>query len=240
MQIEYNWDDILIIGDSFCANRDAADTWPQQVLYQLTGDSQHTVRGQGFPGGAWWAYRKVLVEELKGRPPRVLIVCHTEPFRIPNDNDYSLNFKSVEDRVLHVGNKNRTMPANIARAADLYYKELMCDDFYLWAVKQWFLELDWICAEYNIEKVIHLYSFGGHYSDHTFTNGVTISTSLSSYAEEAETIFWKFKWKLANHYTRKGNQLFANSIVDLVSNYPGNGVRLDKKLIDYGNSTGTE
>lgn len=243
MDIKYNWDDILIVGDSFCDSRDAKDTWPQIVLTNLTGkDFNKSVqpRGQGFPGGAWWAYRKVLLEELSVKVPRVLIVCHTEPFRIPNDKNYSLNFKSVEDRVLHKDGKNHKMPANVARAAELYYKELMCDDFYLWAVKQWFHELDGICAQHGIEKVIHLYSFGGSYSDYTFENGVTISVPMSSYTEEAETIFWRFKWKLANHFTRKGNRVFADTVLDLVNNYPGDGTRLDIKMVDYGNSSSTQ
>lgn len=239
MDITYDWNDILIVGDSFCDSRDAHDTWPQLALTALTGqsfDKNRQPRGRGFPGGAWWAYRKELLAELNIRVPRVLIVCHTEPFRIPNDKNYSLNFKSVEDRVLHKDGKNHRMPARVAEAADLYYQELMCDDFYLWAVKQWFQELDGLCAERGIEKVIHLYSFGGSYTDYTFENGVTVAVPMSSYAEQAETIFWKFKWKLANHYTRKGNAAFARTIVDLVKNYPGDGVRLNIKMVEYANS----
>jgi hypothetical protein len=235
----YNQNDIVIVGDSFCSHRSERDSWPQLVMLQLTGNkfkSGVEPRGKGFAGGAWWSYRKVLLEELKIRPCKVLVICHTEPFRIPNDNDYSLNFKSVEDRVLHIDNDDYKMPVNLAMAAVGYYKELMSNDFCLWAVQQWFLELDKICTEHNIEKVIHLYCFEGSYTNYTFNNGVTISLPLCTYQEEARPYFWRFKSRQINHYSIEGNFLFAKKVVELIENYPGNNIRLNIKMVNYGTS----
>jgi hypothetical protein len=239
MDIKYHRDDFLIIGDSFCANRHNKYSWPQQVLMHFTRkrfDSKIFPRGKGFPGGAWWSYRKVLLDELKIKTPKVLIVCHTEPYRLPNDNDLSLNFRSVETRLLAINSGSYKMPMNIATAADLYYKELFCSDFHDWANTQWFLEIDKICEEYNIEKIIHLYCFDGNYTKYTFKNGVTISTPLISYAEDPKKYFWRFKSANFNHYSPDGNILFAKKIIELIENYPGNNVRLNIKMINYESS----
>lgn len=236
--MKYNWDDILIVGDSFCSYRDTNDSWPQIATCALTGtkfDSKRQPRGKGFAGGAWWSYRKVLLQELAIKPPKVLIVCHTEPYRIPNNQDHSLNFVTAETRMLTVDNEKHPMPLAVAEAAVSYYKELFCIDFYDWANQQWFLELDKLCNEYNVEKVLHLYCFDGPYSDYTFTSGVTVAGSMSAYAEKSKPVFFRFKNKVINHFTVKGNKLFAESVIDLVENYPG-VVRMNKKMVDYGTS----
>lgn len=234
----YNWDDILIVGDSFCSYRDTNDSWPQIVTCALTGskfDSNREPRGKGFAGGAWWSYRKVLLKELEIKVPKVLIIFHTDPYRIPNDKDYSLNYVTVENRILTIDNEKHPMPVNVANAALLYYQELYSNEFAHWAVKRWFLELDDICKKYKIEKVIHLYCFDGDYAEHTFETGVTISTPLSSYTEKPKKILFKFNSKIINHFSVKGNKLFAESMIDLVNNYPGI-VRLNKKMVNYGTS----
>lgn len=237
--MNYQHEDILILGDSFCAYRDTKDSWPQIVLSNLTGskfDSSVFPRGHGFPGGAWWSTRKLLLKELATKVPKVLIICHTEPFRIPNDYDYSLNLRSVETRILHVGTSNKSMPTEVAKAAELYYKELMSSDFHLWTNLQWFKELDSLCREHNIEKVIHLFCFGGEYTTYTFKHGVTIGVPLFSYAEEPKAYFWKFRRKKINHFSVQGNFLFAQSITELVNNYAGNEKRLDIKMVNYETS----
>lgn len=237
MQIEeYNSDDFLIVGDSFCSNRTKKYSWPQEVLTHLTNkkfNSKIVPRGKGFSGGAWWSYRKVLLKELEIKVPKVLIICHTEPNRLPNDLDYGINFKSVETKLIDIDNKEYKMPDKIASAAVSYYKELFSFDFNEWAVRQWFKEVDELCETYKIEKVIHLYCFDGKYTDYTFKHGVTISVPLWSYAEEPKIYFWNLKSITVNHYTPKGNKLFAETIIDLIKNYPGDNVRLDIKLVNY-------
>lgn len=235
----YQHDDILIIGDSFCSHRDSKDSWPQLVLTHLTGvafDPNVQPRGKGFRGGAWWSCRKLLLKELQIKVPKVLIMCHTEPFRIPNDSDYSLNFVSVENKTLHVDKTNTAMPEKLAKAAEMYYEQLISFEFHLWANQQWFKELDELCQHYDIEKVLHLYCFEGEYSDYTFKRGTTISVPLFSYAEKAKKYFWNFKSKEINHFSGQGNMLFAQRAAELISNFPGDNVRLEIKMVNYESS----
>jgi hypothetical protein len=126
------------------------------------------------------------------------------------------------------------MPIEVAEAAMAYYKELYSCEFHTWAVYKWFSELDELCKLHNVEKVIHLYCFDGEYTSYTFTRGTTVATpAMFTYAEKSERVFFRFKNKVINHFTVKGNRLFANSIIDLVNNYQGN-VRIHKKLVEYG------
>lgn len=237
--MNYNWEDILIVGDSFCSHRETSDSWPQILACALTGlkfDQARQPRGKGFAGGAWWSYRKVLMNEFLINPPKVLVICHTEPYRIPNDKDYSLNYKTVEDRVLTIDNKDHPMPLEVAEAAIGYYKELYSFEFHTWAVNQWFIELDNLCKMHKVERVIHLYCFEGEYTDYTFSHGTTVGTpAMSTYVERSRPVFFRFKNKVINHFTVKGNKLFAKSVIDLIENYQGN-VRIHRKLVDYGNS----
>ena len=91
------WNDIVIIGDSFCYHRTEAESWPKKLALQLTNDSTTVSRGLGYPGGSWWAARKRLLNELSISVPKILIMCHTEPNRLPNYYDFSLNGASIFD-----------------------------------------------------------------------------------------------------------------------------------------------
>jgi len=216
----YEWNDILIVGDSFCSERSRKYDWPKLVTTSITDDPFkffRTPRGKGFGGGSWWATRTNLLEELNKQSPKVLIVCHTEPFRIPNDNGWGLNFSSVETGIMDVNNKQRSVPKDVLEAAVLFYKHLFSKQYAEWAVTQWFIELDQLCKEHKIEKVIHLYCFTGPYTDYTFTQGVTVDGALMDLAEESS---------YSNHFSLKRNKEFAHSIVSLIQNYAGNGIRL--------------
>lgn len=227
--------DLLIIGDSFCSDRTKKYSWPQVLAAELLGtkyDSHIPPRGKGFSGGSWWAYRKILIEELKIHVPKVLIICHTEPFRLPNDNDYGLNFASSNTQ----SNINFKIPLEIQKTAELYYKHLFSFEFYTWAALKWFEEIDQLCNIYNIEKVIHFYCFDGEYTNYTFKTGVTIDPPLIEYKEEPRIKIWKFKSSKANHFTPEGNTLFGKKLAEIVTNYPGNGKRISERMIDYGNN----
>jgi len=233
----YNWNDILIVGDSFCSDRNKKYHWPQILVSNLTGEtfnSKRQPRGKGMPGGSWWSYRKIILKELEISIPKILIVCHTEPYRIPNDNDVGLNFRSVETRLINVNDKEYKMPDEVHQAAFQYYKHLMSFDFYNWAVHQWFKELDDIVKKYSIEKIVHFFGFDGDYSNYTFDKGVTIGIPLYTYAEEQEKYFLNFKKPSGNHYTLKGNELFANTLTDIITDYPGDKTRLNIKMVQYG------
>lgn len=216
----YEWDDILIVGDSFCSDRNSKHDWPKLVTSKLTNDSFslfRTPRGKGFGGGSWWATRSSLVEELNKQSPKVLIICHTEPYRIPNDEGWGLNFRSVERGIADNNNKQRKIPDEVLTASSMFYKVLFVKEYADWAVIQWFKELDDLCNKHNIEKVIHLFCFAGPYTNYTFTHGVTVEDVLMDLAEEDS---------YSNHFSKEQNKAFSDSIISLVENYAGHGTRL--------------
>jgi hypothetical protein len=224
----YNWDDVLILGDSFCGNRSNKNHWPQIVTCSLTGsefDQVAVPRGRGFPGGSWWSVRK---EFLKSAPCKVAVFCHTEPMRLPNDNDWGINTRSVELKQIHKEHSvDQPMPEDFAVAARLYYEQLISIDYHEWAITQWFKELDELLV--NVEKSVHLFCFSGPYNNYTFKNGVTLSQPLIQY-QRKNPIFRKAAFA-PNHFTLDDNVKFAKSILDVINNYPGHGHRIDNKLI---------
>jgi hypothetical protein len=232
----YEWKDILIIGDSFCADRKKKFHWPQRLVSNLTDIpfvSEKLPRGKGLSGSSWWSYRKILLQELLNQVPKVLIICHTEPYRIPNDLDMSINFRSVETKLIDIDNKHHEMPKDIYEAADQYYKHLMSFDFYNWAVIKWFEEIDNLIEKYKVEKVIHFFCFEGEYNSYIFKKGVTIGIPLYTYAEDPKRYFLNFKKEDGNHYSVKGNEMFADRLTEIINNYPGDNTRLNIKMVNY-------
>lgn len=214
----YNWSDVLIVGDSFCAGRHHQHEWPQLLTCALTSqpyDAKRIPRGRGFSGASWWSARRCIIDELNTWPPvKVLIVCHTDAHRIPNDNDYSLNAVSVEHRWLHrERGGDDVMPERMALAGKLYYEELISWSFNEWAVKRWYLELEQIIDQHpSIEKIIHLFCFDGNF--HQFKKGVTVTDTLFKHRSKNE---------VSNHFDLAGNARMANSLKHILDNYPGDG-----------------
>ena len=71
----FEWDDILILGDSFVGSRTEQLDWPQLVACQLTNsvyEINRQPRGQGFNGCSWWSVRTRLYEELKYKKPKMI------------------------------------------------------------------------------------------------------------------------------------------------------------------------
>ena len=227
----YEWNDVLIIGDSFCADRSMKYHWPQIVTTGITGQQYNeniSPRGQGFPGASWWAARKNLLLELDLRVPKVLILCHTEPYRIPHDTNWGLNTRSVTHDIVYVPPGSTDKPSKeFIKAARAYYEYIISEDYHKWAYHQWFLEVDRIIDQYpKIEKVIHFFCFRDN--THTFKNGVTMETPLVAYQNLP---VWRSRDEAPNHYSKVDNVTFGLKLSDVIKNYPGNGVRLNTKLI---------
>ncbi len=226
----YDWNDILIVGDSFCSGRYYAHEWPQLLTCALTGqqyNEKRTPRGHGFSGASWWSARRCIIDELNTCPPvKVLIVCHTDAHRIPSDDNHSLNSVSVEHRWLHQehGRTGKAwprdafaasdlMPERMALAGKLYYEQLISRSFNEWAVKRWFLELEEIVDKsFTIEKSIHLFCFDGDF--HVFKNGVTVEDTLSKHRSRIE---------VSNHFDHSDNFRLAKTLQKILDNYPGKG-----------------
>jgi hypothetical protein len=203
--------DILILGDSFCEQRDRNSDWPMIVSQKLTG-SNDVPRGAGFGGMGWWSVRKALIKEIEIYIPKVLILCHTEPNRLPHDYDIALNSSSVIRGQLDTFHcKDFISPEKLDRitqAGKLYYEELWSRDYCKWAQASWFRELDTIIETYNIRYVIHMLCFESTVN-YVFQNGITIKDKLWDFVPGLDL-------NLRNHFTEEINQKFGNRLADLV------------------------
>jgi hypothetical protein len=223
--------DVLIIGDSFCVRRENEKEWPFRLNNLLTGESI-VPRGRGLPGCSWWAGRKVLLESLKNKP-KLIIFCHTEKSRIPHTKNLSLNLSTVMAHLVRdIDNPNDSSGiVAVTEAAKKYYEQLYDPRYANWSVKRWFDELDDILTKENIEKVIHLYSIpveggpGSEYdydSVYKFKRGVTVLKPLVDYTEDLTDT------TLKNHLTEEDNIKLADSLYEIINNYPGDGVSINK------------
>lgn len=227
----YEWNDILIVGDSFCAERTVQNDWPNIFATSLTAQSfrlERPVRGQGYRGASWWSARKKLIEELEKAPAKVLVFCHTEPYRIPNDQGLGINTLSVETKIVATPAGVEKPSENFIKAARGYYEYIISEDYHLWAYNQWFQEIDQIILKNNLEKVIHLFCFRGFYTSHTFSKGLTLETPLIDLQQYSA--LWK-KNDTRNHFSPVHNLEFGARLANIIKNYPGDGVRLNTKLI---------
>lgn len=223
----YNWNDILIIGDSWCSSRKDYDHWPKLLYSELTNDDLREPRGNGYSGCAWWSVRKRLLAELKIHIPKILIICHTDYSRIPNDNDKPITVNGS----FIAAKRNRFSTDNtIYKSAADYYTHLYSKNFHLWAQKQWYHELDYILEQHNIEKTIHLFGFPPEGVMYKFKIGLTIKDPLTRYLTPHNNSTYYH-----NHMTPENNQKLALSLLDILKKYPGNGVIYENQIMDGGN-----
>ncbi len=232
----YDWNDILIVGDSFCADRKEDYTWPQTLTCKLTNtDFQEgrIPRGRGFPGASWWASRKELIKELKKQKVKILVVCHTEPFRIPHDRNWGINTRSVFLNSVYNPdyNQDEKVPSTeFIDACKQYFKYIVSHEFHLWTVQRWFDELDQLSLKHEIEKIIHLYCFEGDYNSYVFKKGTTFTVPLITYQKKQ---IWRYGSQevTANHYSPSENIKFGEELYTILKNYPGDNVTVNKKLL---------
>lgn len=214
----FNWDDVLIIGDSFVASRTQENDWPKLLTKLITGKIV-VPRGFGFSGCSWWSARRLLLDELKKKKPKVLVLAHTEPSRLPNDKDLPLNAMTVETRESF--NNSTLEYEDMRKAAQGYYKHLMSRDFHIWTQQQWFIELDRIIEEHDIPYVIHLHCFMPYTPEvHEFKNGITFDTPLWELSDDIK------QWSTSNrnHFSIEKNKLIANNLYQAFLTY-SNGKR---------------
>lgn len=218
----YEWDDILIVGDSWCSEREYLNHWPNNLLFMLTDIPKGIPRGRGFPGCHWWSIRNQLLRDLRSKPPKVLILIHTDASRIPSDINRPFTIHSALKNAQNLNNPDNR---SAYKAAADYYTHLYSANFHDWAEMRWFLELDDILSKEKIEKVMHLYCIDKHKEQkYTFKNGVTIAYPLIKYITPNTT-----KMTYPNHMTYENNEKMAEFLYNLIMNYPGDGFLYTEK-----------
>lgn len=194
-------DELLIIGDSFCADRSRIQDWPKHLLKLATG-SDGIPRGMGWPGASWWSTRNTLFNEFRIKMPKILIICHTEPMRIPSDYHFGLNAGSATGKfpICSPIENELYYSDDVKTAAAMYYKHLMSDNFHWWANDRWYKELDTLLLANHQIQVIHLKSFEIR---NCFRSGITSKEILSTLCPNKGP---------SNHFTFDQNLQIAKSL----------------------------
>lgn len=213
--------DILIVGDSFCASRTSSTTWPTKLVELLTGDSK-PARGKGFSGCHWWSTKQCLDLELAVSTPKILVVCHTETSRVPSDLNYPLNYSTVQ------AGDEKYLPQRVGpdwrlyqEAARHYYKYLQSDAWDKWTANAWYKELDSVIDENKIPYVIHLFCFPQS-NLYNFKNGLT---SIERLSELSKVYPGK-----NNHLSEQANISIATAIADMITKHYEDGAVKDFNL----------
>jgi hypothetical protein len=227
--------DILILGDSYAANRSDPQYWPCRLIQLLTG-TDDTPRGQGFIGASWWSVRQRLLRELALGVPQVLIITHTEPNRLPSDYDFPLNicaadahrgqvFCSDHNQYPGVSTRRGYFTGSTLLACEMYYKHLHSELYPKWAQQQWFQELDSLLQSHHIPIVIHLHCFNFWQPStgiYTFKHGITSDEILFELSERDNLIHNLPRDRCPNHFSAAGNLRLAAALHAAVVNYDTN------------------
>ena len=238
----YNHNDILIVGDSFVKDRTEPTDWPMALTKMLTG-SDNTPLGVGIGGTSWWTARKCIVKALQNKSPKILIICHTDPLRLPSDKDIGLNSGTVLGQQYDTKNSYWYSKEEFDAAA-MYYTHLMSTEFHNWASEQWYNELDSIVS--SVPVVIHLHCFeqfdlvndGIKISSFVFKHGITsveelfplqcsaLGVKISEYAGDLPSF--------RNHFSPENNVKIAKALCRTITNFDPakNGTKQHLDLLD--------
>ena len=241
------WNDIVIIGDSFCYHRADLNAWPRQLVAQLTKiyDTDETPRGHGYPGGSWWVARKRLLNEISVSVPKVLIMCHTEPNRLANYKDFSVNGPAIFDNT--PGNDFTHVTQGDINARTWNFLNGEMTDFGSWempkifqperitkeeieAIKQYYLHLSypvynrWAQLQWfkELDEIIAQFDIPKVIHLHCFDNDYCFRTGITSQEILIELITdpnKSLKNVTLNHFTIDENAVFANQLYNAVTNY---------------------
>ena len=218
-----NFDRILIIGDSFCANRESESDWTAQ-LGKILGV---TVDGKGFGGQSWWAcnnYLHKFKSANENNNKTLLIVLHTFSGRLPNDFDLPITpsvmriTPNTANDELEFAEKENPGLRNLA--SEFYQSKLFSIDFYEWAHRSWIKEVD---QDSGFLFTIHVPVFDN--LEINVKNGIVLkpSAKLDCFRKlsdaEIDDVEWFGRDTRRNHFNQHNNiklaEAFANIITQL-------------------------
>jgi len=210
------FDKIIIVGDSFCAQRDKETDWPTKLSKLLSCE----LWGYGHSGTAWWASRKALLNEpAHNKSTTIRIIVHTETARLPNEYNHPINtgllFSDLTNDTLYKNHRK-----TVETAIEFYKSDLFSLDFYHWAQQAWIKELDEDTGYY---ATIHIPAFDS--VDLTCVrNGIVVIPSLEfrslralSVHEIGQPNFMGHDSR-SNHFSDTNNVNLAKAIASIISN----------------------
>ena len=209
-------DNLIIIGDSFCASRhpNSNHAWPV-ILGKLLNC---IVLGRGHGGGAWWT-NKLDLSTLECNPATtILIVVHTDSLRLPNDHKIPVNLGQVfVDKCERVTELDK-WPGIREAATSFYTSDLFCPNFYHWAQQAWIKELD---VDTKYYATIHIPAYDS-VDLSCVKNGISIIPrkdlrSLRALdALELEKDFARMRDPRTNHFSNFNNIKLANALASII------------------------
>lgn len=206
--------ELLILGDSFCADRNGTD-WPAH-LANLLGIK---LSGKGYGGNSWWTIKSYLDKRKSiDNSSTILIICHTIPTRIPNDYELPINTGLLSTQQIK-SNPSTPMEELHKLANDFYASKLFSPKFYEWAQAAWFKELDQLNDYY---KIIHVPGFST--IDMTdIKNSIVVRPSKDIPAlrelsdKEMKDKKWMGRDSRHNHFCEHNNIKFAEAMATIIS-----------------------
>lgn len=240
---------LVIVGDSFCADRYQDTDWPVFLANKLNVP----LHGVGYGGRPWWTTRRWLIENSSIIVKETLvIVCHTNYSRLPSLLDFPINPGLIRAEI----NSDKSDIKNLdpsgklhALVKDFYQSDLYVPDFYKWAKRSWLNELNLMSDDFY--KLIHINCFDD--CDHIPTHN-SCSIQIS---EELTSLFKASQKELiphtgdpsqghfgpdtrSNHFSVHNNIKLAEGIAEIVReskyevvNYLGNVEEWDFTPVEF-------
>ena len=245
------FDTLVIVGDSFCRDRDDND-WPT-LLGKLTGCK---VKGKGFGGASWWSTKKHLetIDHVKSKT--VLIICHTESSRLPNDYNLPILIRLAQAAQnypdLKISNLDQKHIDCLKLANAFYESDLFSPDFYNWAHRAWAIEIN---ADREYYAIINMVSIGkadalkdvenknivvypfGKFDNQEFSDYHALSM-LSQCESNFNSLIFRGgleQDERSNHFSKANNINFANALLPIVATLQRHdkGIRKFNNLRDW-------
>jgi adenylylsulfate kinase len=192
---------VYIGGDSFCFLRhDENRHWPM-ILAKLLN---LRLEGKGFPGVSWWNTRIHLLEYMKSRKfhnTEYFIFCHTEPYR-------------PLSKALLPSPASTVITSEFKKIREIYYKYIYDDEISLWCQRQWFRELNELCAG---RKILHIPCFEWTLKNFQELEGVKFSDILQDLSTQDIGQGRLTDDRFNNHLSDAGNANLANKIHEFIS-----------------------
>jgi len=208
------FDSLVIVGDSFCKDRNQSTDWPVCLGKLL----QCQVLGRGWGGNAWWATRNTLLQTKHNKSTSILIVIHTEPGRLPNDFNIPANPGLLFSEPGSASDEFKNRKGLRDTAVAFYNSDLFSLKFYTWAQQAWIKELD---ADIGYYATIHIPAFDS--VDLTgVKNGIVVKPSdefkslraLSNLEVGSKT--WSGPDTRSNHFKDVNNFNIATALQDII------------------------
>jgi hypothetical protein len=202
---------IIIVGDSFCANVG----WPNILAINLN----LKLIQYGIGGGSWWTVREFLTSLPKDDIDNcdVMVFVHTSSARIPTadkNNIHATNWYALDE----------TDEKDLA--IKLYLRYIQDQKFLDWATDRWYEEIN---KYWSKRKTIHLHAFSESWRSRNLLGGMQVfpdlmSISMSEISSDAP---FKTKDSRHNHLSNINNIQLADQLTDAINKYTIGEFKLD-------------